>query len=40
MAKFTWNQLLNKNRIRDHKGTNKKSIDCRDEFENDYDRIL
>ena len=39
MARFTWKQLLNKNRIRDYKST-KKNLDCRDEFENDYDRIL
>lgn len=39
MARFTWKQILNKNRIRDYKGT-KKNLDCRDEFENDYDRIL
>ena len=39
MALFTWNNILNKNRIRDFKGT-KRNIDCRDEFENDYDRIL
>ena len=32
-------KILNKKRIRDYK-INKKSSDCRDEFENDYDRIL
>lgn len=39
MARFTWEQVLNKNRVRDYKGS-KKISDCRDEFENDYDRIL
>ena len=39
MALFKWSNILNKNRIRDFKGT-KRNIDCRDEFENDYDRIL
>ena len=39
MARFTWKQILNKKRIRDYK-SNKKHLDCRDEFENDYDRIL
>lgn len=39
MARFTWNQILNKNRVRDYKGS-RKNLDCRDEFENDYDRIL
>ena len=39
MARFTWKQILNKKRIRDYK-SNKKNLDCRDEFENDYDRIL
>lgn len=39
MSKFKWEKILNKKRIRDYK-INKKSSDCRDEFENDYDRIL
>ena len=39
MARFTWKQILNKNRIRDYKGA-KKNLVYRDEFENDYDRIL
>ncbi|MGL5381251.1 dGTP triphosphohydrolase, partial [Clostridium sp.] len=39
MARFKWKQILNKNRIRDYKST-KRTLDCRDEFENDYDRIL
>ena len=39
MSKFKWEKILNKKRIRDYK-INKKSLDCRDEFENDYDRIL
>lgn len=39
MSKFKWEQILNRNRIRDYKA-NKKGSDCRDEFENDYDRIL
>jgi len=37
--RFTWKQILNKNRIRDYKGS-RKNLDGRDEFENDYDRIL
>ena len=36
MSKFKWEKILNKKRIRDYK-INKKSSDCRDEFENDYD---
>lgn len=39
MTKFKWEQILNRNRIRDYKNL-KKSLDYRDEFENDYDRIL
>lgn len=39
MARFTWEQILNKNRIREYKGS-KRAVDCRNEFENDYDRIL
>lgn len=39
MDRFTWKEILNKNRIRDYKSA-KKNLDCRDEFENDYDRIL
>ena len=39
MSRFKWEQILNRNRVRDNKNT-KKSLDCRDEFENDYDRIL
>ena len=35
MSKFKWEKILNKKRIRDYK-INKKSSDCRDEFENDY----
>ena len=34
MARFTWKQILNKNRIRDYKSS-KNNLDCRDEFEND-----
>lgn len=39
MAKLKWYLILNKRRIRDYKVT-KKTSDLRDEFENDYDRIL
>lgn len=39
MTRFRWKQILNKNRIREYKGS-KRTVDCRDEFENDYDRIL
>ena len=39
MARFKWKEILNKKRIRDNKNI-KRSLDCRDEFENDYDRIL
>ncbi|MEG1256508.1 deoxyguanosinetriphosphate triphosphohydrolase [Clostridium sp.] len=39
MAKFKWNQILNRKRIKDYK-LSKKNFDVRDEFENDYDRIL
>ena len=39
MARFTWKQILNKNRVRGYRGS-KKNSDYRDEFENDYDRIL
>ena len=39
MDRFTLKEILNKNRIRDYKSA-KKNLDCRDEFENDYDRIL
>ena len=39
MAKLKWNLILSKKRIKDYKGS-KKSSDIRDEFENDYDRIL
>ena len=39
MARFTWKKILNKNRIRYYKGS-KKNLVYRDEFENDYDRIL
>lgn len=39
MARLKWNLILNKKRIKDYK-VSKKSFDVRDEFENDYDRIL
>lgn len=39
MSKFKWKQILNKKRIKDYKA-NKRGSDYRDEFENDYDRIL
>ena len=39
MARLKWYYILNKKRIRDYKVT-KKTSDVRDEFENDYDRIL
>ncbi|MGL5352497.1 MAG: dGTP triphosphohydrolase, partial [Clostridium sp.] len=39
MAKLKWDMILSKKRIKDYKGS-KKSSDIRDEFENDYDRIL
>ncbi|MGL5087044.1 MAG: deoxyguanosinetriphosphate triphosphohydrolase [Clostridium sp.] len=39
MAKLKWDIILSKKRIKDYKGS-KKSSDIRDEFENDYDRIL
>lgn len=39
MAELKWNLILSKKRIKDYKGS-KKSSDIRDEFENDYDRIL
>ena len=39
MARLKWSLILNKKRIKDYKIT-KKSSDSRDEFENDYDRIL
>lgn len=39
MSKLKWSLILNKKRIKDYKSV-KKSIDSRDEFENDYDRIL
>ncbi|MEG0295885.1 MAG: deoxyguanosinetriphosphate triphosphohydrolase [Clostridium sp.] len=40
MTKFTWDNILNKKRIKDYTKSSKKSSDVRDEFENDYDRIL
>lgn len=39
MARLKWDLILNKKRIKDYK-VSKKSSDVRDEFENDYDRIL
>ncbi|MEG1287407.1 MAG: deoxyguanosinetriphosphate triphosphohydrolase [Clostridium sp.] len=39
MTKMKWDLILSKKRIKDYKGS-KKSVDIRDEFENDYDRIL
>ncbi|MEG0730671.1 MAG: dNTP triphosphohydrolase, partial [Cetobacterium sp.] len=39
MAKLKWDMILNKRRIKDYKVT-KKNYDVRNEFENDYDRIL
>lgn len=39
MAKLNWHLILNKRRVKDYK-VSKKSSDSRDEFENDYDRIL
>ncbi|MGL4738437.1 MAG: deoxyguanosinetriphosphate triphosphohydrolase [Cellulosilyticaceae bacterium] len=39
MSRLKWYQILNKKRIKDYKVTRKAS-DLRDEFENDYDRIL
>lgn len=39
MSKLKWNLILNKKRIKDYKSS-KKGSDSRDEFENDYDRIL
>lgn len=40
MTKFKWDNILNKKRIKDYTKSSKKSSDVRDEFENDYDRIL
>ena len=39
MTKFKWSDILNKKRIKEFKSI-KRSYDGRDEFENDYDRIL
>ncbi|SCK04257.1 Deoxyguanosinetriphosphate triphosphohydrolase [uncultured Clostridium sp.] len=39
MSKLKWKNILNKKRIKDYKNI-KKNFDSRDEFENDYDRIL
>ena len=39
MSKLKWDLILSKKRIKDYKGS-KKNDDVRDEFENDYDRIL
>lgn len=39
MTRFKWNDILNKNRIKEYRSA-KKNFDGRDEFENDYDRIL
>lgn len=39
MTKFKWSNILNKKRIKEFKSI-KRSYDGRDEFENDYDRIL
>lgn len=39
MSKLKWKSILNRQRIKEYK-TIKKGNDARDEFENDYDRIL
>lgn len=39
MAKLKWGKILSKRRIKDYKSS-KKNFDVRNEFENDYDRIL
>lgn len=39
MYKLKWELILNKKRIKEYKGS-KKGNELRDEFENDYDRIL
>lgn len=39
MSKLKWSRILSKKRIKDYK-LSKKGLDSRDEFENDYDRIL
>ena len=39
MTTFKWNDILNKNRIKEYRSA-KKNFDGRDEFENDYDRFF